>query len=64
MLQQFRYQLMAIFCKMMNLKNRIIDYTISATEKYYYQKNNLHFETGNKTLFFVTVLTFIIKRIN
>jgi len=40
------------------LKNRIIDYTISVTEKYYSQKNNLHFETGDKNIVFCNCINF------
>ncbi|OOV19199.1 hypothetical protein [Flavobacterium sp. LM4] len=40
------------------LKNRIINYTISVTEKYYSQKNNLHFETGDKNIVFCNCINF------
>lgn len=40
------------------LKNRIIDYTISVTEKYYSQKNNLHFEKGDKNIVFCNCINF------
>ncbi|WDF64951.1 hypothetical protein [Flavobacterium sp. KACC 22763] len=41
-----------------DLKNRIIDYTISVTDKYYSQKNNLHFETGDKNIVFCSCFNF------
>jgi hypothetical protein len=40
------------------LKNKIIDYTISVTEKYHSQKNNLHFETSDKNIVFCNCINF------
>ncbi|WP_202703517.1 hypothetical protein [Flavobacterium sp. UGB4466] len=32
------------------LKNKVIDYVIAVTGLYYSQKNNLHFETGDRNI--------------
>ncbi|SEO85613.1 hypothetical protein SAMN05444671_1218 [Flavobacterium sp. CF108] len=40
------------------LKNKIIDYTINTTSSYYSQKNNLHFETGDKNIIFCKCFDF------
>jgi len=40
------------------MKNKIIDYTINKTGLYYSQKNNLHFETGEKNIIFCNCLNF------
>jgi hypothetical protein len=45
-----------------DLKNKIIDYTINITGLYYLQKNNLHFETGDKNIIFCNCFDFYESR--
>ena len=41
-----------------NLIKNIIDYTVLKTSNYYSQKNNLHFETGDKNIIFCNCFDF------
>jgi hypothetical protein len=41
-----------------DFKKKIIDYTIDVTRLYHFQKNNLHFETGNKNIVFCNCFDF------
>ena len=40
------------------LTNKINDFTINQTSKYYSRGNNLHFESGNKNIIFCDCLNF------
>jgi hypothetical protein len=46
------------FLEDVDLKNKIIDYTIAVTGLYYSQKNNLHFESGDKNIIFCNCFDF------
>jgi hypothetical protein len=46
------------FIEESNLIKNIIDYTVLKTSNYYSQKNNLHFETGDKNIIFCNCFDF------
>ena len=50
------------FLEDVDLKNKIIDYTIAVTGLYYSQKNNLHFESGDKNIIFCNCFDFYESR--